>query len=131
MENNKKIVIFLVDDDDFLLEMYALKFKASGFDIEVAHGGDEALTKFKEGLKPDVMLLDVVMPKMDGFEFLEEVKKEKLLGNCLVMILSNLGNKDDVDRGKQLGVSDYIVKASFTPTEVVEKVKLLLQKSKQ
>lgn len=129
-EEGKNFTVFLVDDDEFLLDMYALKFKSSGFNVEIAYGGEEALTKIKKGLSPDVVLLDVVMPKLNGFEFLEMARKEKLLENSLVVILSNLGQKDEIAKGKSLGISDYIVKASFTPTEVVEKVSALLNAQK-
>ena len=129
-EEGKNFTVFLVDDDEFLLDMYALKFKSSGFNVEIAYGGEEALTKIKKGLSPDVVLLDVVMPKLNGFEFLEMARKEKLLENSLVVILSNLGQKYEIAKGKSLGISDYIVKASFTPTEVVEKVSALLNAQK-
>ena len=124
----KDTTIFLIDDDDFLLEMYALKFRNSGYKVEIAKDAEEALKKLKEGLKADVILLDIVMPKMDGFEFLKIAKKENLVGNTeKVIILSNLGQNDDIQKGLKLGVADYIVKASLTPSEVVEKAKSLLE----
>ncbi|MDO8555102.1 MAG: response regulator [bacterium] len=124
----KDTTIFLIDDDDFLLEMYALKFRNSGYKVEIAKDADEALKKLREGLKADVILLDIVMPKIDGFEFLKIAKKENLVGNTeKVIILSNLGQNDDIQKGLKLGVADYIVKASLTPSEVVEKVKSLLE----
>ena len=127
-EKKQNISIFLVDDDEFLLDMYALKFRKAGFDVEVARGGEEALSKLKDGYSPTVVLLDVVMPQISGFELLETAKKEKLLLGSIVIILSNLGQKEDVEKGKKLGVVDYIIKASFTPSEVVEKVNAILQK---
>jgi len=127
-QDEEKTTIFLIDDDEFLLDMYALKFKSSGFKVEVAYGAKEALDKLKKGFYPDVVLLDIVMPKLDGFVFLEILKKEKLLKDSLIIVLSNLGQKDDIEKSKMLGAADYIVKASFTPTEVVEKVKTLLKK---
>ena len=123
MQKQKNIL--LVDDDEFLLDMYAVKFKSSGFNIEIARGGEEALAKLKEGFSPDIILLDLVMSKMSGFEFLEEVKKDNKF-SCRVVILSNLGQKEDIEKGKKFGISDYIVKAYLTPSEVVEKVKSLL-----
>ncbi len=121
-DKNKNIKILLVDDDEFLLDMYAVKFRNSGFGVEVARGSEEALTKLKSGYSPDVLLLDLVMPQISGFEFLEMAKKQKLLSGCFVIILSNLGQKEDLERGKKLGVDDYVVKANFTPSEVVKKV---------
>ena len=122
----KKILI--VDDDEFLLEMYSLKFRESGFDVEVAHGGEEALQKIKGGLRPEVLLLDVVMPGLDGFEVLRLIKKDNLLPGAFFVILTNLGQKEDVEKGLRLGAHDYIVKAHFTPSEVVKKVTALLEK---
>jgi DNA-binding response OmpR family regulator len=128
MEKEQK-TIFLIDDDEFLLDMYALKFRAAGFNVEVAYGAEEALVKLKQGFSPDVVLLDVVMPKLDGFEFLETLKNKKLLANPLVVILSNLGQKEDIEKGKKLGAAGYIIKANYTPTEVVERVEELLATS--
>ena len=128
MTNETKVLI--VDDDEFLLEMYALKFKESGFIIEVAKNGEEAVQKAKE-VSPDVILLDVVMPKMDGFDVLRVLRKENIASKAIVLILTNLGQKDDFDRGMKLGATDYIVKAHYTPSEVVKKVQSLLKKNKK
>ena len=118
--NDKKIL--LVDDDEFLLDMYSLKFRESGFQIELARGGEEALKLLRGGLEPDVILLDIVMPVIDGFEFLRVIAKENLKKKATIVILSNLGQKEDIDKGMALGASDYIVKANSTPSEVVKKV---------
>lgn len=126
---NHKILI--IDDDEFLLDMYATKFKEEGFEVEVARGGKEALDKIKEGANPEIVLLDVVMPGMDGFELLEIIRKEKLIPASKIIILSNLGQKEHLDRGMSLGAADYIVKAYFTPSEVVKKTNEVLLKSKK
>ena len=128
MTNETKVLI--VDDDEFLLEMYALKFKESGFVVEIAKNGEEAVQKAKE-VSPDVMLLDVVMPRMDGFDVLRVLRKENIAPRAVVLILTNLGQKDDFDRGIKLGATDYIVKAHYTPSEVVKKVQSLLKKNKK
>ncbi len=120
---HKKILI--VDDDDFLLEMYAIKFKEAGFLVDIAKNGEEAITKISE-VNPDVVLLDVVMPKMDGFEVLRTIKEKNMISQTPVILLSNLGQKEDIERGLKLGARDYIVKAQFTPSEVVAKVKSFL-----
>lgn len=117
----------IVDDDDFLLEMYSLKFRESGFLVEVAQNGEDAVKKAKE-VSPDVILLDVVMPKMDGFDVLRNLHKENIAPNAVVLVLTNLGQKDDLERGMKLGATDYIVKAHYTPSEVVKKVQSLLEK---
>ena len=119
--------VFIVDDDEFLLDMYAVKFRESGFEVEIARGGEEALAKIQSGYVPDAILLDIVMPGLDGFEMLRMMKKENLGGGSRVIILSNLGQKEDIERGLELGAKDYIVKAHFTPTEVVKKVEALLR----
>ena len=120
MEQNKKILI--VDDDSFLLDMYALKFTKSNFDVIPALGPEIALEKLRSKLKPDIILLDIVMPIMDGFELLEKMKEESLSEDSIKIILSNRGQASDIARGESLGASGYIVKASSTPTEVVDKV---------
>jgi len=123
-ETRKKVLI--VDDDKFLLDMYTIKFTENNFDVTAVLGSVEALGKIKEGIDPDVALLDVVMPAMDGFELLEAIKRDKLAPRAKVIILSNLGQQSDIDKGNALGADGYIVKANATPSEVVEKVKEII-----
>ncbi len=125
MQNKK---IFIVDDDSFLLDMYALKFSQSGFEVTTALGALPALEKLRGGFVPDVILLDIVMPVIDGFEFLEKMKTEKLADNAIKIILSNRGAESDVKRGQELGASGYIVKASTTPAEVITQVTAIVTK---
>ena len=127
MATNVKIL--LVDDDEFLLDMYSIKFREAGFDIENAKSGEEALEKMKQ-TPYDIILLDIIMPQLDGFEVLQRMKKDNLSPGSVVIILSNLGQKEDIERGLYLGATDYVVKAHFTPREVVEKVKFHLSKKK-
>ena len=122
----KSLSILFVDDDKFLLDMYALKFSKNGFDVHTAQGPEEALKIVRDGLKIDILLLDVVMPGMDGIQFLEELKKRNIQGIKHIVILSNLGQKEDVDRGMNAGAQEYIVKANCTPSEVVARVNTLL-----
>lgn len=121
----KKILI--VDDDEFLLDMYVMKFKESGFDVEIAQSGKQAIEKAGT-MQPDAILLDIVLPGTDGFEALREIKKKKLAPKSSIIMLTNLGQKDDTEKGMALGADDYIVKAHFTPTEVVKKVIDILNK---
>ena len=95
MTNTK---VLIVDDDAFLLDMYSIKFKESGFSVEIAKNGEEAIAKAKS-LNPEVILLDIVMPKMDGFDVLREIKKNDIAPNAVIFILTNLGQKEDVERG--------------------------------
>ncbi len=120
--------IFIIDDDAFLLEMYALKFTQKGFEVESAPGTLEALEKLRGGYEPDIMLVDIVMPTMDGFEFLAKIKEENLAQRSVIIVLSNLGQPEDIDKGIKLGASGYIIKASATPSEVVEKVEEVVSK---
>lgn len=118
--------IFIVDDDKFLLDMYTFKFKEKGFEVVQAFGSVDALNKLKGGIVPDIMLLDVVMPTMDGFELLNIIKSEKLAPNAKVIVLSNLGQPSDVEKGRSLGANGYVIKASATPSEVVDRVMTVL-----
>lgn len=116
----KKILI--VDDDSFLLDMYAMRFTQGGFDVYTAASAEETITKLKGGLVPDIMLIDVVMPGKDGFELLEQINAEKLVPATIKIYLSNLGQEEDINRGRSLGAASYIVKANSTPSEVVAHV---------
>jgi CheY-like chemotaxis protein len=121
-EKNKKYSILLVDDDKFLLDMYATKFIEQGFEVNAVFGAVEALSKLEEGMSPDIILTDIVMPAMDGFEFLTAIKEKKIADKSHIIVLSNLGQQEDLDRAESLGAEGYIVKATSTPSEVVKKV---------
>lgn len=120
--------ILLVEDDAFLSELYVTKFGEVGYEIIVAEDGLEGL-QLVEKLKPDLMLLDIVLPRMDGLSVLRSMKEREAIKNIPVILLTNLGQKEDVDRGIALGATDYVIKAHFTPTEVVAKVDEALRKS--
>lgn len=119
----KKYTVFLVDDDKFLLDMYKKRFEQDGAEVEVAVGSEEALAKLRTGLEPDVLVLDIIMPAMDGVELLGVIRKEKLASSSIVVMLTNESNKEAVDKAKLLGINGYIVKATAIPSEVVEKIK--------
>jgi CheY-like chemotaxis protein len=119
---NEKIKVLIVDDDKFLLNMYAIKFKNNGYDVDTACGGDEALDKLKNGAVPNVLITDLIMPKMDGFAFLEAVKEGKLAEQAVRIVLTNQGQTSDIQKANQLGVDGYIVKATTIPSEVVDEV---------
>jgi CheY-like chemotaxis protein len=126
MEGEKKKIL-IVDDDSFLLDMYALKFSQNNFEVHTAPGGAQAIEKLKGGLLPDVMLMDVIMPEMDGFEMLAQINTENLCPNCVKIVLSNKSEQRDVDEGSKLGVAGYIVKANSTPKEVIDQVVKILE----
>ena len=127
MEGEKKKIL-IVDDDSFLLDMYALKFSQNNFEVYTASLATQAIEKLKKGLTPDVMLMDIIMPEMNGFEMLEQINKENLCPNGLKIFLSNKSEQADIEEGKRLGAVGYIVKANSTPTEVIEQVIKILEK---
>ncbi|MDD3662816.1 MAG: response regulator [Candidatus Pacebacteria bacterium] len=129
MEQRKKILI--VDDDSFLVDMYALKFGKFNFSVTGALSAKEALDKIRSGFVPDIILVDVVMPEMDGFDFMEKMKSENLAKDSIKIILSNRGQQTDIVRGESLGAVGYVVKASSTPTEVIEKINEIINNLEQ
>lgn len=126
MEGEKKKIL-IVDDDNFLLDMYALKFSQNDFEVYTAMSGMHALEKLKNGLSPDLLLMDIIMPEMNGFEAMQKMNDEKLCTNCLKVVLSNKSEQKDIDEGTRLGVAGYIVKANSTPTEVITQVIKILE----
>lgn len=118
----EKYKILIVDDDAFLLDMYALKFSQSNFEVSTASNPEKALEMLRGGYTPHIMLLDVLMPIMDGFQLLKVMQDEKLIPLTIKIILSNRGQQSDIKLGESLGASGYIVKASMTPSEVVTEV---------
>ena len=126
--DGKKKKILIVDDDGFLLDMYALKFSQNNFEVYTAAGALLALEKLKEGLAPDVILMDIIMPEMNGFEMLEQINKDNLSPNSLKIFLSNKSEQKDIEEGHRLGAVGYIVKANSTPTEVINQVVNILEK---
>lgn len=127
MEGEKRKIL-IVDDDSFLLDMYALKFSQNNFEVYTAESGAHALEKLKDGLSPDVILMDIIMPEMDGFEMLTQINTQKLCPNCIKIVLSNRSQQSDIDEGNRLGVAGYIVKANSTPAEVIDQVVKILEK---
>ncbi len=122
---NKKPKVLIVDDDKFLLNMYSLKFSKNDFKIEAALSGEEAISKIKEGYIPDIILLDIIMPGMDGFGVLNNLKKENLAPEAMIIMLTNQGQLSDIEKAKSYGINGYIIKATTIPSEVVEEVSRL------
>jgi len=127
MKNNpedfKDVKVMIVDDDTFLLDMYSMKFKKYGFQVNIALNGKDALAKLEDGTyAPDVILTDVIMPYMNGIDFLKNLREKKIAENAIVIMLTNQGQADDLAAVKPYHVDDYIIKALAIPTEVVEKV---------
>ncbi|MEI6042011.1 MAG: response regulator [bacterium] len=122
--------VMIVDDDKFLLNMYSIKFTNNRFDVTLAGNGLVAVTKLKDGYEPDVILLDVVMPVMDGIEALNAIRVDGLAKRAAIMMLSNQGQPSDIEKAKSLGVDGYIVKATSIPSEIVTEVFALLERTK-
>ncbi len=120
----KKILI--IEDDKFLRELIAQKLIKEGYNIVEAVDGEKGIKSVKDE-KPDLVLLDLILPGIDGFEVLSKIKEDPVLSQVPVIILSNLGQKDDIERGLKIGAADYLIKAHFTPGEIVEKVKTILK----
>lgn len=120
--------IYLVDDDRFLLDMYAIKFKNAGHELRAFQSGEEFLATLRAHPAPDAVLLDVVMPNMTGFEVLEIVRKERLAEQTKFIILSNQGQDTDLDKAKELRTAGYIVKASAIPSEVFAETIAIIEK---
>lgn len=121
--NNKKILV--VEDDEFLFDAYRLKLEKENFEVAIAHDGEECL-KLVNSFKPDLIILDIVMPKMDGIETLRRLKKNSLTSSIPVIVASNLDQPEKADECKRLGALDYFVKSNITINSLAEKCRSLV-----
>lgn len=119
--------ILIIEDDAFLRDLINKKLSSAGFHTSEAVDGESGIKKMKEE-NPDLVLLDLLLPSMDGFEVLAATKKDPAISAIPVIILSNLGQKEDVDKGIRMGAADYLIKAQFTPEEIIAKVKEIFEK---
>lgn len=117
--------ILIIEDDPFLSDIYLTKFRNVGFEVDIARDGREGLAIAQER-KPDVILLDIVMPHMDGFEVLRALRGDTSLAKIKIILLTNLGQQEDIKKGIKEGADAYMIKAHFTPTEVLAKVQEVL-----
>ena len=118
--------ILIIEDDKFLRELIAQKLTKEGYKMSEAVDGEEGIKKVKSE-QPDLVLLDLILPGIDGFEVLSKMKEDSSLVSIPVIILSNLGQKEDVEKGLKLGAADYLIKAHFTPGEIIDKIKIILK----
>ena len=118
--------ILLVDDDRFLLDMYAIKFTKANYEVKTADSTDAGIKLIRDGYIPDIILSDIVMPGMDGLEMVDAIKKEKLAPKATIIMLTNQGSSDDVARARKLDIDGYIVKATTVPSEVLSAVENIL-----
>ena len=117
--------ILLIEDDNFLSGMYETKLKLEGFNVLVAGDGAKGL-EYAATKKPDIILLDIILPKMDGFTVLKHLSDSGDIKKIPVILMTNLGQKEDIEKGMSLGARDYLVKAHFMPSEVVTKIRQYL-----
>src|SRR3989339_1752250 len=122
MSNPEKKKILVIEDDRSLQNALLEIISQEGFESESALDGEEGIAKIKT-FKPDLILLDIILPKKDGFEVLEEIKKDETLKNIPVLILTNLEEVDNVQKALDLGATNYMVKSDFSLKDVLEKVK--------
>lgn len=120
--------ILLVEDDPFLSDIYLTKLKKSGFEAVGVSDGKECLKRIKEK-NFDLVLLDIVLPHLDGWEIMRKIRKDAKSKNLKIIILSNLGQKEDIEKGLKLGAVKYLIKAHYTPKEVMEEIKKILKKT--
>ncbi|PIQ69318.1 MAG: response regulator [Candidatus Tagabacteria bacterium CG_4_10_14_0_2_um_filter_40_13] len=121
----QKPIVLLIEDDKFLGGLLVQKLEKENFEAQIAVSAVDAF-KLIEIEKPDVVLLDLVLPGMDGFQMIKEMKKNPQLSEIPVIALTNLSQKDDIDRAFASGAADYLIKSSSTPGEIVEKIRNIL-----
>src|SRR6266567_1500595 len=118
--------ILIVEDDFFIRDIYGVRFSQEGFAVTMAENGIVALEKLEQGLLPDIILLDIIMPGMNGIDALKKIKANDEWKNIPIIMLTNISERERVGESMELGVNDYLIKSHFTPSEVVEKVNILL-----
>lgn len=119
--------ILFVDDDKFLLDMYVQKFAKAGYEAKAADSTESAMKMLHEGYAPDVMLVDVVMPGMDGLEFVEAARREQLAKGAVTIMLTNQSESDDMSRSQKIGVDGYVIKATTIPSDVLREVEKIYE----
>ncbi|MCK4355320.1 response regulator [Candidatus Parcubacteria bacterium] len=120
------VKILIIEDDKFLRELISQKLVKEGYEICEAIDGEEGIKQVRKE-NPDLILLDLILPGIDGFDVLAQMKRDPVLAKIPVIILSNLGQKEDIEKGINLGADDYLIKAHFTPNEIIEKIKSVLK----
>jgi DNA-binding response OmpR family regulator len=126
-EPNKQSIVLIVEDDAFLVKAYQIKLKKMGVEVWTATDGSTALEFLKKDA-PDLVLLDLMLPGMSGFDILEKIRENPTWSKVPVMILTNLGQPQDMERGKKLGIVDYIIKANTKISDIMLKIEDVLKK---
>ena len=125
MSQNKKIII--AEDEPVLIEMYRLYFERAGYEVLKASNGRECID-FVKNEKPNIILLDILMPKVDGWEVLKQLKTDPETKKIPILVFSNLGQTQEIQKGLDLGADDYVIKSNMTPKELLEKVEGMITK---
>lgn len=126
-EVQKKKKIMIVEDDSFVMDIYQTKLSQEGYEVLPAENGAEAIKKLEKEI-PDLVLLDIIMPYVDGLQVLRKIKADEKLKDIPVILLTNLSQKENINEGLGLGADDYLIKSHFTPSEVLEKIKKYIKK---
>ncbi|OGI83974.1 hypothetical protein A2997_00780 [Candidatus Nomurabacteria bacterium RIFCSPLOWO2_01_FULL_36_10b] len=113
--------ILIIEDDEFLLSLAVTKLQKAGYDVESAKDGEDGIKKLAE-TKPDLLILDLMLPHIDGFEILKQIKSDTKFAGMRIVVFSNLGSDEDISKATKLGANDYMVKSSFTLDELVAKI---------
>lgn len=121
-EKVEKKVIMIVEDDPFVSDIYFTKITASGYEAVSVASGTEALEKIEKGFCPNLILLDILMPQMNGLEALKKIKSKAEFEKVPIILLTNLSQKEEIDAGFSSGAAEYLIKSHFTPSEVMEKI---------
>lgn len=129
MTLNYKPQILLIEDDMFIAEIYTIEFRQGGYDVNIAQDGKKGLSMVKQ-LHPAVVLLDIILPKMSGWDVLKVMKSDEELKHIPVVLMTNLGQQDEVERGRTLGADAYLIKAYIGPRELLAEVEKILKKEK-
>lgn len=117
--------ILLIEDEEIMIDLLQRKLTKEGYNVSIARDGEEGLKLMKE-IKPDLILLDIIMPKMGGFEVMTEMAKDKELKKIPIIVISNSGQPVELDRAQELGAKDWLIKTEFDPEEVMNKIKKIL-----
>lgn len=121
--------ILLIEDEEIIIDLLKKKLEQEGYEVNIAYNGEEGLKKMKEMQpKPDLILLDIIMPKMSGFEVVEKMKEDEELREIPFIVISNSGQPVELDRAKRLGAKDWFIKTEFDPRAVIEKVEKEINK---
>lgn len=129
-KENKDYKIMIIEDDVFVMDIYQTKLSQEGFQLISAVNGVDAIKKLETEI-PDLILLDIIMPYMGGLEVLAEIKKDDRINKIPIIMLTNLSQREEVDTAMGLGANDFLIKSHFTPSEVLEKIKKMLEKKEE